>query len=186
MGLVDKITLVVERIAAEFKSVRTDIASGGVALQGEIDALSDVVATKATTSNVDAQLAGKANAADLDNVFTIATAAAPANSPVLTGNPQAPTPTVGDNDTSIATTAFVTTAVSGVSTPDASTTVKGKVELATDAEMQEGTDATKGLVASQVVNAQGETMLAKVQFIPLGGTVTGSPGPYTIIIEAGA
>lgn len=34
-------------------------------------------------------------------------------SPALTGNPTAPTPTAGDNDTSIATTAFVTTAVAG-------------------------------------------------------------------------
>ncbi|MEI7668746.1 MAG: hypothetical protein WCJ33_01530, partial [Pseudomonadota bacterium] len=32
-------------------------------------------------------------------------------SPTFTGNPLAPTPTVGDNDTSIATTAFVTTAI---------------------------------------------------------------------------
>lgn len=32
-------------------------------------------------------------------------------SPTFTGNPAAPTPTAGDNDTSIATTAFVTTAV---------------------------------------------------------------------------
>lgn len=32
-------------------------------------------------------------------------------SPAFTGNPTAPTPTAGDNDTSIATTAFVTTAV---------------------------------------------------------------------------
>lgn len=35
-------------------------------------------------------------------------------SPALTGNPTAPTPTEGDNDTSIATTAFVTTAVAAV------------------------------------------------------------------------
>ncbi len=39
---------------------------------------------------------------------------APINTPVFTGNPQAPTPTAGDNDTSIATTAFVATALSGV------------------------------------------------------------------------
>lgn len=32
-------------------------------------------------------------------------------SPALTGDPQAPTPTVGDNDTSISTTAFVVTAI---------------------------------------------------------------------------
>lgn len=34
-------------------------------------------------------------------------------SPTFTGDPKAPTPTAGDNDTSIATTAFVTTAMSG-------------------------------------------------------------------------
>ena len=37
---------------------------------------------------------------------------APLASPAFTGNPTAPTPLAGDNDTSIATTAFVTTAVS--------------------------------------------------------------------------
>jgi hypothetical protein len=38
--------------------------------------------------------------------------AAPLDSPTFTGNPQAPTPTAGDNDTSVATTAF--TAARGV------------------------------------------------------------------------
>src|SRR5262245_66063123 len=37
---------------------------------------------------------------------------APINSPTFTGDPKAPTPTAGDNDTSIATTAFVTSAIS--------------------------------------------------------------------------
>jgi Collagen triple helix repeat (20 copies) len=37
--------------------------------------------------------------------------AAPLASPIFTGDPQAPTPTAGDNDTSIATTAFVQAAV---------------------------------------------------------------------------
>jgi hypothetical protein len=40
---------------------------------------------------------------------------APLVSPVFTGDPKAPTPTAGDNDTSIATTAFVTNAVGAVS-----------------------------------------------------------------------
>ena len=39
--------------------------------------------------------------------------------PALTGNPTAPTQTAGDNDTSIATTAFVTTAVTNGSVPPA-------------------------------------------------------------------
>lgn len=38
-------------------------------------------------------------------------------SPAFTGNPTAPTPTAGDNDTSIATTAFVTAAVTAGAVP---------------------------------------------------------------------
>jgi hypothetical protein len=41
---------------------------------------------------------------------------APIASPVFTGDPQAPTPAPGDNDNSLATTAFVTAAVSGFAT----------------------------------------------------------------------
>jgi hypothetical protein len=44
---------------------------------------------------------------------------APLNSPAFTGNPTAPTPTAGDNDTSIATTAFVTAAMAVGSPKDA-------------------------------------------------------------------
>lgn len=39
---------------------------------------------------------------------------APLASPVFTGNPTAPTPAVNDNDTSIATTEFVQTAISNI------------------------------------------------------------------------
>lgn len=39
---------------------------------------------------------------------------APLNSPVLTGDPRAPTPAAGDNDTSIATTAFVQAAIAAL------------------------------------------------------------------------
>jgi len=42
---------------------------------------------------------------------------APIASPTFTGDPKAPTPTAGDNDTSIATTAFVTAAVAAVVLP---------------------------------------------------------------------
>lgn len=50
---------------------------------------------------------------------------APLASPVFTGDPKAPTPTPGDNDTSIATTAFVAAAItaSGGVTPSALTRV---------------------------------------------------------------
>jgi hypothetical protein len=46
-----------------------------------------------------------------DHVHPTDTTRAPIASPVFTGDPQAPTPLPGDNDTSIATTAFVTAAI---------------------------------------------------------------------------
>lgn len=46
-----------------------------------------------------------------DHVHPTDTSRAPVNNPVLTGDPRAPTPGAGDNDTSIATTAFVSTAI---------------------------------------------------------------------------
>lgn len=53
-------------------------------------------------------------------------------SPSLTGDPKAPTPTVGDNDTSIATTGFVTGAIATATPADATTSSKGIVQLAGD------------------------------------------------------
>ena len=47
-----------------------------------------------------------------DAVFDALALKAPLASPAFTGNPTAPTPTAGDNDTSVATTAFVTSAIS--------------------------------------------------------------------------
>lgn len=46
---------------------------------------------------------------DITALTLVVAGKAPLASPALTGNPTAPTPTAGDNDTSIATTAFVTT-----------------------------------------------------------------------------
>lgn len=63
---------------------------------------------------------------------------APINSPILTGNPQAPTPAANSNSTTIATTAFVTTAIasalssiSGGSVTFANVTVSGATTLNT-------------------------------------------------------
>lgn len=48
---------------------------------------------------------------DITNLVADLALKAPLANPVFTGDPQAPTPPVGDDDNSIATTAFVTTAV---------------------------------------------------------------------------
>lgn len=50
---------------------------------------------------------------DITNLVSDLAAKAPLASPVFTGDPKAPTPAAADNDTSIATTAFVKTAIAG-------------------------------------------------------------------------
>jgi len=52
--------------------------------------------------------------ADVPGLQTALDTKAPLASPALTGNPTAPTPTPGDNDTSIATTGFVRTAIAAI------------------------------------------------------------------------
>ena len=61
------------------------------------------------TSNIQTQLSGKASSTDL-------AAKAPLASPALTGTPTAPTASAGTNNTQIATTAFVTSAVAAAQT----------------------------------------------------------------------
>lgn len=70
-------------------------------------AFSDTTYTDGTTGYV-----LKAKEDGSGNVIT--TTYAPLSSPALTGTPTAPTATAGDNSTQIATTAFVTDAISGV------------------------------------------------------------------------
>jgi hypothetical protein len=53
------------------------------------------------------QIARWTDATHIEGIATGSLGFAPLNSPVFTGDPQAPTPAVSDNDTSIATTAYV-------------------------------------------------------------------------------
>jgi hypothetical protein len=79
----------------------------------------------------------------------------------FTSIPKAPTATVGDNTTNIATTAFVKTAINAIpapTIPDASETAKGIIELATSAEVQAGTDAERAVTPAGMkagLNASG-------------------------------
>jgi hypothetical protein len=86
-------------------------ATGPTGLQGSAGTAGGVGATGPTgtagavgvaTATPPLNLAGSTLSIDLS-------AYAPLASPTFTGDPKAPTPTAGDNDTSIATTAFVTT-----------------------------------------------------------------------------
>jgi hypothetical protein len=77
------------------------------------------------------------NTSDASKPISSATQAAlddkaPKASPALTGTPTAPTATAGDNTSQIATTEFVTTAVSAATIADATASTKGKIQLAGD------------------------------------------------------
>jgi hypothetical protein len=100
-----------------------------------------------------------------DGSFTIAKttglqgaldAKAPLASPAFTGTPTVPTATPGTNSTQAASTAYVDAAAAAVATADASTTVKGKVELATDAEAMSGTSTTHAVTPANLAAVIGD------------------------------
>jgi hypothetical protein len=89
---------------------------------------------------------------------------APLNSPAFTGNPTAPTPTAGDNDTSIATTAFVATSFAPLVSPGLAGVPTAPTPAAAD---NSTTIATTAFVKSQ-------NYLTGNQTITLSGDISGS------------
>lgn len=75
-----------------------NILDGVTATTAELNVLDGITATVTELNYTDGVTSAIQGQIDLK---------APLASPALTGNPTAPTPTAGDNDTSIATTAFV-------------------------------------------------------------------------------
>jgi hypothetical protein len=86
-----------------------------------------------------------------DHVHPSDTSRAPLNSPTFTGDPKAPTPAPADNDTSVATTAFVQAALAGLSgyAPIASPTFTGDPKAPTPSAGDNDTSiATTAFVAA--------------------------------------
>ncbi|WP_088320287.1 SGNH/GDSL hydrolase family protein [Kineosporia sp. R_H_3] len=93
---------------------------------------------------------------------------APLASPVFTGNPTAPTPSPGDNDTSVATTAFVNAEIAADAVAKSTATAKGDLLVATAA-------ATVGALA---VGADGTVLTADAtQATGAKWTAVPTPGP---------
>jgi len=114
---------------------------------------------------------------------------APNDSPLLTGDPRAPTPAAADNDTTIATTAFVKTALAGASLVNSFNTRQGAVTflaadltavggalLASPAFSGTPTAPTPGTGDNSTKLATTAFVVSKTgSFLPLaGGTVTGA------------
>lgn len=94
--------------------VHTHVVADVSGLQGTLDTLT------ATNTAQDSAIAGKAPTVhthaitDVTGLQPALDVKAPLASPAFTGNPTAPTPTLGDADTSVATTAFVAQALVAV------------------------------------------------------------------------
>ncbi len=123
---------------------------------------------------------------DITGYVTIAVLASYAllASPVFTGNPRAPTPSPGDNDTSIATTAFVTAAIAALvaSAPGALDTLD-ELAAALGDDANFATTVTNALAACLKNNVEDQTLTggARVTSKDLGtptngATVTLDPG----------
>jgi len=100
--------------------VHTHTIADVTGLQAALDAKAALVHTHAIADVTGLQSALNSKAAvahthaiaDVTGLQPALDVKAPLASPVFTGNPTAPTPTLGDNDTSIATTAFVAATLS--------------------------------------------------------------------------
>ncbi|SCM79983.1 hypothetical protein KL86PLE_90741 [uncultured Pleomorphomonas sp.] len=98
------LTGVINQLKADVATAEDAIAtivSGGVNMSN-VAGLSAALALKANIAYVDATIAALG-----DEIMPALAAKAPLASPAFTDNPTAPTPGVKDNDTSLATTAFV-------------------------------------------------------------------------------
>ena len=100
---------------------------------------------EATTVQIALQELDDEKASDVDVIHTTGDETK-AGVLTFTSIPKAPTSTAGNNTTNIATTAFVKNAIGAIPTiSDASQTGKGIIEIATDAEVQAGTDTTRAV-----------------------------------------
>ena len=125
-----------------------NIASTNVSLTAEV--------VRATTAENDLQTNINANTASITaNIADIALRATIA-SPSFTGTPTAPNPTIGDNSTQIATTAFVS-AATAAATPDADATTKGKLQLTND---------LGGTASAPIVNTVGGISSTTISTLP--------------------
>jgi uncharacterized protein DUF5907 len=103
---------------------------------------------------------------------------APLASPILTGTPTAPTAVTTTNTTQLATTAFVQQEITSNATPDATASVKGKIQLAGDLT---GTSAVPTLIATGTAGTYGSATQVPVLTTDSKGRIA-STTPTTIQI----
>lgn len=156
----------------------TNAAASASAAEAAAQAASNALESTASNIQMDGvQSAGAlSTAARGDHRHPTDTSRAPINSPNLTGTPTAPTAPAGTNTTQLATTAFVTSAVSSMTIAGASETVAGKIEIATSAEAIAGTDTARAITPAGLrsgLNASGSApVFACRAWVNFNGTGT--------------
>ena len=110
---------------------------------------------------------------------------APIASPTFTGTPAAPTAAAGTNTTQVATTGFVTSAIASATIPDATTSVKGKIQLAGDLS---GTAAAPVVAANAITTAKildanvTDAKIATISGSKVIGNIPGSAANVTGVV----
>jgi hypothetical protein len=126
---------------------------------------------------------GNVSATDVQAaIIELDTEKAPIASPTLTGDPKAPTPTAGDNDTSIATTAFVAAAVTAAGSAAQVVRYDIAQTLTTNQKAQARANID-GLKKNYVLNGammvsqeNGSTAGTATNYYPVDGWVIGAAG----------
>jgi hypothetical protein len=111
------------------------------------------------------------------------------NEPTFTGAIALPTgsttitPTQGNNSTALATTAFVTTAIASSTIPDATTIVKGKIQLAGDLT---GTASSPIIADNKIITSKivdGNVTYAKIQEVTSGKILGRTSSGFGVVEE---
>jgi hypothetical protein len=172
------------------KSTTTTLGTSDVLYptQNAVKTYVDAQVAMATIADADATTKGKLQlAGDLSGTAAAPTVPglalkAPIASPTFTGTPAAPTAAAGTNTTQVATTEFVTGAIATATIPDATTTAKGKIQLAGDLS---GTAAlpvvaANAITTSKIVDANvTDAKIATVSGSKVTGNITGSAANVT-------
>ena len=103
-------------------------------------------------------------------------------SPTFTGSPKAPTPGSNDNSTRIPTTAWVRSRLSGL-VQNASTTVRGIVELATTTEAKNGTDTERAVTPAGLKAATGNVRSTWLYYNSSGASISKNTSGTTITLN---
>jgi hypothetical protein len=123
-------------------------------------------ATVAPLVNGTAAVGSVAKYAKEDHIHPTDTSRAPLASPIFTGDPQAPTPATADNDTSIATTAYVKAQGYGALDADNTWTgIQGYAEVALTATTPITWNVDAAPVATVALNSGATTMNAPTNVV---------------------